>query len=417
MSLSSYIIRTLLVVIPGTALIGLGVCIGNGVDGLAFWWTMAATVLLGIILGTLSATINYRRFVAPIAVINEHLQQITQGDLLTRVPLERVRELKPIAVCMNTMAETWGEMMGNMKRHSDEMAHFSEQLSHIAEQTTKATEQIATTMEDIAVHAEQQVKMVQETSYSMNEISHSLTNVAANTERVSANTSDTLAKATTGKQSIEQMEEQMKFIHAHVQTLGQVVKGLGERSNEIGQITQVITGIASQTNLLALNAAIEAARAGEQGKGFAVVADEVRKLAEQSAQSAQQITQLIGDIQKETEQAIRSTETVVGEVSEGLHAVQTAGLSFEQIRQSINGVNEQMEHVSSVIQQMTTSAQQVAVSIEQIITIVEQSSAGSTNISAATEEQMASMEEIPSSAASLRKMAEDMQRLMQRFRA
>jgi methyl-accepting chemotaxis protein len=414
-SLHSYVIRTLFVVVPGTFLIGFGVCAANDVTGSAFWWTIVSVVLCGMIIGVLSSTLNYRRFIAPIAVINGHLEKMTEGDLSTHIPVDEVRELKPIAICMNEMAETWRAVIANIKRHSDEMVLFSEQLTHIAEQTTKATEQIASTMEDIASNSEQQVKTAQETSASMNDISSGLTQVAVNTQQVSMNAGETFVKAKAGGQSIEKMEEQMRFIHQHVESLGQVVRGLGERSNEIGQITQVITGIASQTNLLALNAAIEAARAGEQGKGFAVVADEVRKLAEQSAQSAQQISQLIVHIQEETEKAIKSMETVVNEVAQGLHVVQTAGLSFEQIRQSINGVSEQIEQVSAAIQQMTASAQRVAASIDSITAIVEQSSTGSVNISAATEEQMASMEEIVSSASSLSKMAEEMRSLLNKF--
>jgi len=415
LSLHSYILRTMFIVIPGTALIIIGVCLGNGLHGAAFWWTFSITVLLGAIVGVISAMLNYRRFIAPIAIINYHLDKMTNGDLSTRVPMNEVRQLKPIALSLNNMAKAWQEVITIIQRHSDEMAQFSGQLTAIVDQTTKATEQIASTMETISLNSEQQVKTVQETSLAMNDISDTLMQVAANTKHVSTNVNETSAKAQSGKQSISQMQEQMQFIYEHVQSLGQVIKGLGERSNEIGQITQVITGIASQTNLLALNAAIEAARAGEQGKGFAVVADEVRKLAEQSAQSAQQISQLIGYIQEETEKAIESMGTVVSEVSQGLDVAQTAGQSFEQIRQSISEVNAQIEQVSTAIEQMTENAQRVAASIEDMTEIVEQSSSGAANISAATQEQMASMEEIAASASSLSKMAEDMQTMLKRF--
>jgi methyl-accepting chemotaxis protein len=116
----------------------------------------------------------------------------------------------------------------------------------------------------------------------------------------------------------------MRLIHDTVQDLSKVIRGLGERSKEIGEIVAVITKISSQTNLLALNAAIEAARAGEHGRGFAVVADEVRKLAEQSAQSAQQISELITHIQKETLNAVQSMDQATKEVQSGLDVVDSA---------------------------------------------------------------------------------------------
>ncbi|KYD17967.1 hypothetical protein B4168_2528 [Anoxybacillus flavithermus] len=415
LSLHSYIFRTMFIVIPGTAFIGLGVCMANGISSAAFWWTFVAMILFGAVIGVISAMLNYRRFIAPIALINQHLDKMTNGDLSARVPMNEVRQLKPIAVSLNKMVETWQEVIANIQCHSDEMTQFSAQLTTIAEQTMKATEQIAAAMETMASSSEQQTKTAQEASQVMNEISDTLTQVAENTKYVSANANETSAKAQSGKQSISQMEEQMRFIYEHVQSLEQVVKGLGERSNEIGQITQVITGIASQTNLLALNAAIEAARAGEQGKGFAVVADEVRKLAEQSAQSAKQISQLIGYIQEETEKAIASMETVVSEVSQGIHFVQTAERSFEQIRESVSGVSAQIGQVSATIEQMTENAKRVAASISHMAEMVEQSSSSSANISAATQEQMASVEETASSASSLSEMAANMQMMLKRF--
>ena len=231
MSLHSYILRMMFIAIPGTAFINIVVCLANGIRGAAFWWTFVATILLGAMVGIISAMLNYRRFIAPIAVINHHLGKMTNGDLSTRVPVNEVRQLKAIATSLNKMTETWQEVVYSIQRHSDEMTQFSGQLTTIAEQTTKATEQIASTMETIVSNSEQQAKTAQETSRAMNEISDTLTQVADNTRHVSTNASETSAKAESGKQSISQMEEQMRFIYEHVQSLGQVVKGLGERSN------------------------------------------------------------------------------------------------------------------------------------------------------------------------------------------
>ncbi|WP_160155356.1 methyl-accepting chemotaxis protein [Geobacillus sp. TFV-3] len=415
MSLASYIIRTMFVVIPGTAAIGMAICLVNGIRGGAFWWTLAATLLFGAMLGFVSATLNYRRFVAPIAVINEHLGKMTGGDLTVRIPLDRVQQLRPIASSLNDMANAWQSVMGQIQHHAEEVAQYSQQLAAVAEQTTKATEQIATTMETLAASAEEQADAVRATAASVHDISQTLSNVACHTKDVVHRAEKTSAKAEDGKQSIGQMSEQMQFIYDHVQTLGQVVKGLGERSNEIGQITEAITGIASQTNLLALNAAIEAARAGEQGKGFAVVADEVRKLAEQSARSAQQISELIGYIQEETKRAVASAERVISEVAKGLNVAAACGQSFAHIREEVGQVSQQIGQVSSAIEQMTEHARQVSDALQQMTNIVEQSASGAANVSAATQEQMASVEEIASSSTSLGQMADEMRAMLKKF--
>ncbi|WP_445613492.1 methyl-accepting chemotaxis protein [Geobacillus sp. YF-1] len=415
MSLTSYIIRTMFVVIPGTAAIGAGVCLANDIHGAALGWTLMATVLFGALIGLISASLNYRRFVAPIAVINRHLEKMTEGDLTARVPLDRVRQLRPIAASLNHMADAWQEVMKSIQHHAEEVAQYSQQLAAVAEQTTKATEQIATTMETMASHAEEQTSAVRGTAAAVNTISRTLGDVDRRTKDVTHRAQETAAKAESGEQSVEKMSEQMQFIYGHVQSLGQIVKALGERSNEIGQITEAITGIASQTNLLALNAAIEAARAGEQGKGFAVVAGEVRKLAEQSARSAQQISELIGYIQEETKRAIASTERVVSEVAHGLNAAHACGESFAHIREAVGQVSEQIGQVSLALEQMTDHVRHVDEALQQMTDIVEQSSASTANVSAATQEQMASVEEIASSSASLGRMADEMRTMLKHF--
>ncbi len=232
---------------------------------------------------------------------------------------------------------------------------------------------------------------------------------------VSDSSTNTADEAALGNESIQKAVRQMKAIGSSVETSATMVTQLSERSREIEKIIEVITGIASQTNLLALNAAIEAARAGEHGKGFAVVADEVRKLAELSRVSADQITTLIHEIQHDTEQVVSSMRVGTEEVKAGVAVVQEAGEAFHKISQAIKEVSGQIQEVSSATEQMSASVEEITASVEGMSQFAKASSANSQQVAQVSEEQLAAMEEITASVHSLADMAEELERLVHRF--
>jgi methyl-accepting chemotaxis protein len=271
-------------------------------------------------------------------------------------------------------------------------------------------------MQQVATGVDQQVKSVEETSKTISEMSIGIQQIATNAQDVSQTALEASEGAKAGGQVITNAIQQMNFINENVTGLESVITGLGESSEEIGKIIDVITGISDQTNLLALNAAIEAARAGEHGKGFAVVADEVKKLAEQSSNSAKQISQLVLKIQNETKTAVQTMESTSKEVNEGIGVVNTAGQAFSLIETSIEAVNVQIQDVSSAVQQMAAGSEQMVSSMSLIIKVAEESASGTQEVSAATEEQLASMEEITASAQTLSNMAEELQLLISRFK-
>lgn len=229
----------------------------------------------------------------------------------------------------------------------------------------------------------------------MMEMSSGIEEISASTNEVTIASNDALKVAKEGNESIHQAIKQMNAISTTVNELAQSVKGMGEQSTEIGQIVQVINGIAAQTNLLALNAAIEAARAGEHGRGFAVVADEVRKLAEQSSRSTEQIGKIIASIQHLTDDAVRSMEKSLNEVTAGIDLVEQSGENFGKIQDSVQSVATLMMECSAASEQMAASTEEV---------------------SAAGQEQLASMEEISASATALAKMAEQLNMVVAKFR-
>lgn len=370
-----------------------------------------------ILLSILISIIVSRKISNPIVHVTNHLEKLADGDLRgENFVVNNQDEVGRLVQALNTMVGNLRQLIGKTTETTSQVAAASEELSASAEQTSRATEQIASTIQQVATGTENQVRSTGETSLTVNELSIGVQQIATNSQSVANTATEALHKAGEGNESIQTAIKQMNSINVTVTGLGQVITNLGKRSKEIGEIIQVITGISEQTNLLALNAAIEAARAGEQGKGFAVVADEVRKLAEQSSMSAQQISQLISAIQSETNKAVTSMEQATREVIAGIQVVELAGISFEHIQHSVNDVAGQIQEVSSAVQLMSAGTEQMVDSVKLITEMTEMTSAGTQEVSAATEEQLASMEEITHSSASLSKMAEELQEVVGRFK-
>ena len=222
-------------------------------------------------------------------------------------------------------------------------------------------------------------------------------------------------QAKMGGEFVGKTAQQIHAIHRSVNDSGEAIRYLDTRSQEIGEITKVITEIANQTNLLALNAAIEAARAGEHGKGFAVVADEVRKLAEQSQQSSTQISMLINEIQVDLARSNNSINQVKSDVQEGLTIVNKTEDSFKLILDSLDTVGMQIVDMAATAEQMSASAQEVSANVTST-SMSRDASENFQSVAAATEEQLASMEEISSASNNLSEMAMNLQELVSKFR-
>ena len=208
----------------------------------------------------------------------------------------------------------------------------------------------------------------------------------------------------------------MDVINTSTVSVNELVQKLAEQTAEIENITKAITDITDQTNLLALNAAIEAARAGEHGKGFAVVADEVRKLAEESKVSASKIVNLTTIIQKDTKDVEQSVNDTVKNIDEGVSYVQHAQTSFDTIATSIYDMNAQIQEVSASSEEIAATTEQVVGSVKEMAKNVTHSADNSAIVLAATEEQMATMEEIDSVAKTLSEDAMLLQEEVNRFK-
>lgn len=381
-----------------------------------FYLTITIITNIFVVSSILGAFFVIFRKLKPLHDVTQVAKQVAAGNLnVNTLSVTSKDEVAQVSQSINEMVHNLRTLIQEIVNTSDQVASYSKELMASASQTNRATEHIASTIEEVAAGADDQVRGIEETSSVINQMSASLIEIEANTQSVMTAAQDTTGKANSGRNSIQTAERQMISIQQNVASLANLVQGLGERSQQIGQILEVITGIAAQTNLLALNAAIEAARAGEHGRGFAVVADEVRKLAVQSGTSAQQISDLIIQIQKETDRAVDSMGIVTTDVSQGIEVVNLAGASFGQIQQSVKEVSLQVEQVAAAIQEMSSGAQHVVQNIETISKVIEETADGTQSVSVSTEEQLTSMEEINASADSLSQMAQELQHLVSKF--
>ncbi|MFS0556231.1 methyl-accepting chemotaxis protein [Brevibacillus sp. 179-C9.3 HS] len=371
--------------------------------------SVIASILLAIVL-----TASIRQ---PIARLMAEMKRVADGDLRVEPLVVKSRdEIRDLANSFNEMTSSLTTVIRQVGGTSEQVAASAEQLTASADQTSRATEQIAVTVQEVAAGVDRQVVSVENGARSIEDMSRGIRQIATNAQQTSNMVGEVSTMAGEGNQSIQAAVQQMNAIHASMRELSGVVDGLGNHSQAIGEIIEVITGIADQTNLLALNAAIEAARAGEHGRGFAVVADEVRKLAEQSAQSAHKIAQLISTIQTDTRMAVESMETGTREVQEGIRVVHRAGETFGQIQMSIGTVADQIQDVSASAQEVSAHSEQVVKAMELVSEVSDLTADGTQNVSAATQQQLASMEEIASSATALSDMAEELQHMISRFK-
>ena len=343
--------------------------------------------------------------------------RIAAGDLTVRLqPDSRQDEIGVLKNSFIEMVASLREMVSHTNESAQHLAASSEELTASAGQSAHASESVAQAIVSMATGTDKQTRSINETVEAINGITRSIRSIADTSGKVAGLAEETGQAGESGKNALGRANTQMSAISGSTASVQAAVTELAGSSAKIVDIVNIITGIASQTNLLALNAAIEAARAGEQGRGFAVVADEVRKLAEQSETAAGQIAELIRGNVGNIDMAVRAMDEGSKNVSVGIQVMDEAGAAFASIDKLIGQVTQEIRAMASAIDAVAEGSEQVAHSAKEIETIAKGTAAQTESVSAATEEQTASAQEIASASQTLAQLAQGLQSLVGKFR-
>ncbi|PIC95450.1 chemotaxis protein [Sporosarcina sp. P26b] len=373
-------------------------------------------VLLVILLSMAVALFTANSISKPIHTVMERMRLIAMGDL-SSPPLETKLqdEIGQLIKSTNEMSSNTHNLLDEIHIVAQTVSSQSEELTQSAGEIKAGTAQIATTMEDLAYGTESQATNASSLSTSMENFVARIMDANENGTYIHQSSNEVLSMTNTGSEAMNTSSKQMKVIDQIVHDAVVNVEGLDKHTQNISQLVAVIQSIAAQTNLLALNAAIEAARAGEHGKGFAVVADEVRTLAEQSSESVTNITEIVNKIQSESSSVTNSLREGYKEVEEGTNQIERTGETFHKISASVTEMVTRIQTISNDLQNISETSQEMSGSIEEIAAITEESAAGVEQTSASSQQASSAMEEIASNSNELAQLAEELNNLVRKF--
>lgn len=380
-------------------------------------WNSAIILLItSFILGGVAIFFIVRSITIGLRRLVDFSEKVSEGDLTETLETKSKDEIGDLTRSFSKMSESLREVIRAVQQSVDNVASASEELTASASQTSQATEHITMSIEQFSNGNEAQNEKVESSTNQLVAMNEGLQDMSQTSSEVAAVSLQSTEAAGQGGRIVESTASQMKHIDTSVQEAEQVMKELEYKSKDITSILNVINGIADQTNLLALNAAIEAARAGESGRGFSVVAEEVRKLAVQSADSAKEIEKLIQEIVLEIAKSQDMFKAVNREVNAGLGMTEEAKESFQHIYEAAEGMSKKLSQLNDTAIDLSSGSKLVSQAMQEMRQVSRESAANIQDIAASAEEQLASMEEITSSSVTLANMAEELKELTSQFK-
>jgi methyl-accepting chemotaxis protein len=376
----------------------------------------AALALLAIIIGIIISFVFASNINRRIKKILEALKHVASGDLSNECSVTSKDEIAEIADSINEMTSGMRSLVQDMKDNSEQLYNDSIALASVSKEMSNTSEGVANAIQDVASGTSVQANDISDVTVILSDFGKAIDGIVSSIQTIDKNSSNISSLAVTSNSSMESLISSVNEMKSSFDSFKTKIFNLGNEINRINEITTVINSVAAQTNLLALNAAIEAARAGEAGRGFSVVADEIRKLAVQSKVSSESISSLIVNISKDTDLMVDSTGIMSSKFDNQLDNINIAVNSFKDIIISIEEIIPQIQKISLASGNISEEKSRFIEKLENASSIAQEVSASSEEIAASSEEMTASSEEVAATAEELSNMTVEMMKKANKFK-
>jgi len=378
-------------------------------------WLSIGFIVSAIVVGGLIALITGKRMASPIVQLVHHMKRLAEGDLTTPVATTRKDEIGQLTASFEEMRQKLSAVVQSLRINSTRMEETSSTLLQASSELSAGSNQITTTIaaevqasEQRSMHLEKVAQMVQTVSEAISEVDQNVSQFA----ELSQQAQDLSQQ---GNEQVLEITRQMDAIQRYEEETIAKLQKLDQRSKDVTNVINIIRDIASQINLLSLNASIEAARAGENGKGFAVVAQEIQKLAKQTNDSVSHIIDSMEEMTLETEEVLKANAQSAREIEKGVVLIGENGKLFEQIYESVQELAKGMARIVTSTEQISRSANSTLSSVQEITAISEETVATTEEISASTQQQFASIQQLEHMSRRINSISHELDELIKSF--
>lgn len=372
--------------------------------------------LLAIILAIVFAYIFARAITNNLNRLISALEKVKEGDLTTEISITSKDEFRILGNYFKDTLNSLAHLIKDVQNASTELTMAAENLAATAEETSASADEVARTVDDIAKGAQDQAEDAEKGAHRAKELDTKFVSLNANTQKMLGSAKEVMEANKNGFKTLEGLQVKTKLNQDANLKIEQVINELNEKTKHIGSILDTISAISVQTNLLALNASIEAARAGEHGRGFAVVAEEIRKLAEESARAADEVRDIVTNIQVDSEKTVDSMVAVKAISNEQNMAVGDVNNSFDTISKSIEEIASQINSIGDAVRLLNIDKDAITESIENISAVSEETAAASEEVTASMQQQTFAVEEVAKAAGRLNAIAIELNKEITRFK-